>query len=294
VPKIRVLLTGERGFLGRRVQELLGADPAIDLEVLGKRLGELAPAEHPSLDVVVHLAAWATKRAGASDVDRVIDANVLGLRALLRSLEAPPRRLLFASTADVYGMRSGRELSETSPVDPTDAYAASKLLGEHVVAEDARVREYEATTLRIAHLYGPGEEAYEKLVPATIRALMKGRPPTVVGDGETRRDLLYVDDAAEAIRRLVLSDRQLPPLLNLAARETYSLNEIAQTLIEVVGFIGGIRYLSDRPNPPSVGFDTGLLEEAIGGWERVALADGLAREVEHVVALERGSERAAR
>ena len=292
--KIRVLLTGGRGFLGRRVQELLEADPAIELVPLAKRLGELAPAEYPSIDVVVHLAAWTTKRAGATDVERVIDANVVGLGALLRALDPPPRRLLFASTADVYGIRSGIQLSESSPLDPTDAYAASKLLGEHVVAEDARARGYEASTMRVAHLYGPGEEAYEKLVPAAIRALMRGRPPTVVGDGETRRDLLYVDDAAEAIRRLVLAEQPLPPVLNVAAAETYSLNAIAQALIEAVGFIGGIRYLSDRPNPASVSFDTGLLNETVGTWQHVELADGLSREVEHVVALERGSERVAR
>ncbi|HTZ85672.1 MAG TPA: NAD-dependent epimerase/dehydratase family protein [Solirubrobacteraceae bacterium] len=291
--KTRVLLTGERGFLGKRVAELLGADPAIELVPLGKRLGELEAGEHPSLDVVVHLAAWTTKRSGASDIDRVIEANVLGLRDLLRALDPPPRRMLFASTADVYGPASGLEITEQMSLRPADAYAASKVLGEQFVVEDARERDYEASTVRIAHLYGPGEESYEKLVPVAIRALMQGRPPTVVGDGETRRDLLYVDDAAEAIRRLVLAPQPLPPVLNLAAPETYSLNEIAGALIDVVGFIGRIRYLSDRSNPPSIGFDTGLLEETIGAWDRVALAEGLAREVRHVVALE-ASEEAAR
>jgi nucleoside-diphosphate-sugar epimerase len=291
---IRVLLTGERGFLGSRVRELLDADPEVEIEVLAKRLGELASGELAGFDVVVHLAGWIPKRAGASDLGQAVEANVLGLGALIAALQPAPRRLLFASTVDVYGAREDQRIDERSLLDPRGIYASSKLLGEQAFEADARERGYEACSMRIGHLYGPGEEAFEKLVPMTIRALMKGRPPTVVGDGRCGRDLLYVDDAAEAIRRLVLAPVGLPAVVNLAAPGTYSLNEIAQTLIETVGFLGAIRYLSDRPNPPTVGFDVGLLGETIGEWQQVALADGLRREVEHVVALERGSRPLAR
>jgi UDP-glucose 4-epimerase len=288
----RVLLTGENGFLGKRVRSNLEAVPGVELRLLGKRLTELEPAELRDVDDVVHLAAWTTKRAGASDLERMTEANVMGLRALLGALDVPPRRFLFASTADVYGMTSGEVLDEGSPLDPTDAYAASKLLGEHMVAEDAHARDYEFCVVRIAHLYGPGEESYEKFVPASIRALMKGRPPTVVGDGQTERDLLYVDDAAEAIRRLLTFADELPVCVNLAAPEFYTLEAIARTLIGIVGFMGSIRYLSDHANPPSVRFDTALLEGTVGTWQRIALGDGLRHEIEHVVALEGGSTRA--
>jgi nucleoside-diphosphate-sugar epimerase len=292
VPRATILLTGEKGFLGRCVHARLVSDPTCELRVLEKRLGELGGDDHLAVDVVVHLAAWTTKRAGASDLEKTIDANVVGLQALLAALDPVPRRFVFASTADVYGMRSAQVLTERSPLDPTDAYAASKLLGEHMIMEDARRRGYEVCVVRVGHLYGPGEEAYEKFVPASIRALMKGRPPTVVGDGQTRRDLLYVDDAAEALRRLALLPGELPACVNLAAAETYALEQIAQELIDIVGFMGGIRYLSDRPNPASVSFDTRLLQDTIGDGERTPLGEGLRREVEHVVAGERSSPRA--
>jgi nucleoside-diphosphate-sugar epimerase len=286
------LLTGETGFLGRRALAQLDRDPGVVVSALGKRLAELEPGELGSLDVVIHLAAWTTKRAGASDWERVIDANVDGLRSLLRALEPAPKRLLFASTADVYGPRAGLAIHEDSPLAPTDAYAASKLLGEHVVIEDARTRDYEGCTIRIGHLYGPGEDAYEKFVPSAIRALMKGRPPTVVGDGTTLRDLLYVDDAAEALGRLATHSATLPQTLNLASCDAYTLEEIAQELIDIVGFLGRIRYLSDHANPPSLSFDTALLSATVGDWDRVSLADGLRYEIEHVVEQERSSSRA--
>lgn len=284
-----ILLTGETGFLGRHVRSSLESDPETVVRVLGKRLGDLEPGSQPGVDVVIHLAAWVTKRAGSSDLEQIVDANVVGLERLLACLDPPPSRLLFASTLDVYGMPAGKRLCEDSPLDPTDAYAASKLLGEHMVLADAEAREYEASVVRIGHLYGPGEEAYSKFIPTAISALMQGRPPTVVGSGETRRDLLYVGDAAEAFRRLALSSRDLPKLVNLATSESYTLTEIAEILIDIVGFLGGVRYLSDRPTPPSVSFDTQLLNETIGEFAGVSLAEGLRREVEHVVAGEQSA-----
>jgi UDP-glucose 4-epimerase len=292
VSKARVLLTGETGFLGRRTHAQLNLDPGLVVSVLGKRLAELEHGELGEFDVVIHLAAWTTKRAETSDWERAIDANVDGLRSLLKALDPTPRRFLFASTADVYGTHAGQGLREDSPLDPIDAYAASKLLGEHIVMADARARDYEACAMRIGHLYGPGEEAYEKFVPAAIRALMKGRPPTVVGDGQTLRDLLYVEDAAEAVRRLAVLATELPTKVNLASPEAYTLEEIASELIEIVGFLGRIRYLSDHANPASLSFNTALLSETIGDWDRMSLSDGLRREIEHVVNLEQGSNRA--
>ncbi len=285
-----MLLTGESGFLGGRVHARLAAEPRVAVSVLGKRLADLDAGVHDGVDTVVHLAAWTRKRAGASGAREMIDANVVGLERLLGHLDPPPRRLLLASTADVYGTRGEPWPDEHSPLDPTSAYAASKLLGERILVEDAAARGYEASVMRIGHVYGPGEEAYEKFVPAAIRALMKGRPPTVVGDGETRRDLLYVDDAAEIVCRLALSPHELPEIVNVAGSDMHTLTDIALTLIEVVGFLGGVRYLSDRPRPASVGFDTALLRETIGEIDELPLAEGLRREVEHVVALQRSTQ----
>ncbi len=290
----QVLLTGQGGFLGKRVHAILESDPEIAVSLIERRLAELEPKRGPEVDIAIHLAAWTTKRAGSLDLQQIIDANVVGLQALLAYLDPAPRRLLFASTTDVYGIRGGQELHESSALDPTDAYAVSKLLGEHMVMEDARIRGYEASVVRIGHLYGPGEQRYEKFVPTAIRALMKGRPPTVLGDGQTRRDLLYVDDAAEAIRRLAIAPDGIPERINLAASVTYTLEEIAQTLVDIVGFMGNVRYLRDHPNPASVSFDTTLLGDTIGEWTRVDLAEGLCREIDHVVASERTPKPASR
>jgi UDP-glucose 4-epimerase len=288
-----ILLTGESGFLGKRVRVRLEAEPGVTVRVLTGRLGELGSGDRLGVDTAIHLAAWTRKSHEREDVAEILDANVLGLQRLLSCLDPAPRRLLFASTTDVYGNNGGERIGEDALLDPASEYAASKVLGERMAIGDARARSYECVVMRLGHVYGPGEERYEKFVPTTIRALMKGRPATLVGDGSARRDLLYVDDAAEAVCRLALSPRGLPELVNVASASTYSLEQIAQTLVEVVGFLGRIRYLRDRPNPPSLGFDTRLLDEAIGRLDEVTLSEGLRREVEHVAAAAREASRAA-
>jgi nucleoside-diphosphate-sugar epimerase len=289
MPTRTVLLTGETGFLGTHLRRRLEADPTIETRLLNARLGELTPGPAFDVDVVIHLAAWTTKRAGTADLREMVSSNVLGLERLISCLDPPPRRLLFASSIDVYGLRSAERLHECSPLDPVDANATSKLLGEQMLLADAEERGYEVCAMRLGHLYGPGEDAYAKFVPTAIRALMKGRPPTVVGDGTTARDLLYVDDAAELCRRLALSPRELPSVVNVASSGSYTLTEIAEALIEIVGFLGEVRYLSDQPTPPSVGVDTRLLRETVGEFSEVSLAEGLRSEIEHVVANERSA-----
>ncbi len=286
VSRTSVLLTGENGFLGRRVRARLVRERGVEVSVLPRRLGELERSDRLAVDTVVHLAASTRKSGEPVDLGEMIDANVVGVQRLLGCLDPPPRRLLFASSTDVYGEGGRERIAEGSPLRPASEYAASKLLGERMVIGDARARGYECTVMRLGHIYGPREERYEKFVPATIRALMKGRPPVVVGDGSTRRDLLYVDDAAEAVCRLAFST-ELPEVVNVASARTYSLKEIAETLVEIVGFIGRIRYLHDQPNGASLGFDTQLLKATIGELEETRLSDGLRRELEQVVTGER-------
>jgi nucleoside-diphosphate-sugar epimerase len=284
-PPLKTLVTGTRGFLGSRVVAALEQSPGVLVTPHTRDecpLEDLAP-ESWSFDVVVHLAARTARGTDEDSTTELLRSNITGTQSLLASLIEPPRRFLFASTADVYApAHDGEVLDEEAPLAPRTVYAATKVLGELLVAQDAKERDYEAVILRFGHLFGPGEEAYAKLVPATINAVLRGRPPYVHGTGQALKDLLYVDDAAEAVRRAVVAEGPLPSPLNVVRGQSIAVREVVNEIVDVAGFLGRVRELPDEPEGAPRRFDSSKLHGALGQWDLVELREGLQREVEHV------------
>ena len=107
-------------------------------------------------------------------------------------------------------------MDERSPVGPLGLYGLSKLFGEGLVDAYSRSVGTECLTLRLGHIFGPGEERYAKLVPETIRRVLANQPPRIAGDGGEQRDLLYVDDAAEALARSCTAPLNGARIINVA------------------------------------------------------------------------------
>jgi UDP-glucose 4-epimerase len=293
-----VLITGATGFVGSHLRRRVVAEGAVVYVVtrtpeaaadgpeywIETPLEDIRPTTWttsgaPDFDLVFHLGAFTPKnhaeRDRAEDISR---SNQEGTRALLSSFPTPPGRIVFPSTLDVYGTPTGSELDEQSPLAPGSLYAESKLWCEGALADFARRSGSDAVTLRYGHLFGPGEERYEKLIPNTIRRILAGQPPVVVGTGEARQDLLYVDDAVEATLRA--GSATSPPLvINVVRGESHSVNEVIAALIAASGYEGPVERKSATGAEVSWSFDPHLMRETLGRWPMVPLEQGLEREV---------------
>jgi len=291
------LLTGATGFVGGHLLSRLvregwqvtaivresSADLGSDVRSVRADLADLGPDAlgGEAFDAVFHLGAYTPKTSGASDSDAIVAANIVGLRRLLAATTAV-RRFVFTSTLDVYAPAAdGERMDEGSALGPRSLYAASKLFGELLVQDAGVASGVDTVVLRYGHLYGPGEDAYDKFVPLVIRNLMQGRPPYVYGDGSAEVDLLYVEDAVEATLRAA-SRPEASGVINVVRGTSHSLRAIATELVDIVGFLGDIRYVPDRPQKPGIRFDPARMRERLGTWPLVDLAEGLRREVEHV------------
>ena len=298
-----LLVTGATGFIGRalarRLQEHLDttlvllsrkprrevADSAVwvdaPLDQLSRETWRTSGVER--IDVVFHLAAFTPKSGAAADsVEEVYRDNLLGTRSLLESLPSPPERIVFASTLDVYApLPEGGVLTESSPLAPANLYAASKLFCEQLIRAYAQAHGCRSTILRYGHIFGPGEEAYQKLIPQTIRQLLQGEAPVLYGDGSAERDFLYVDDAVEATLRAAVLKEQLPGPINIVRGSSRPIRDIVEMLVDIAGFSGNIRFLADRPSGQSLRFDNRGMRESLGVWPYVSLEDGLRREVDY-------------
>jgi len=297
-----VVVTGARGFIGAAVlRKLAGLKDATVIAVARSRpdhvsrsntrwiessLEGLEPlhwqiAETGKIDAVIHLAAFTPKSPTERDrADQIIAANIVGTQSLLRSLPHPPRRLVFCSSLDVYSRRAfDHVVNEHSPIGPLGLYGLSKLFGEGLVEAYARSTGIESVTLRLGHIFGPGEERYAKLIPETIRRGLAGNPPRIAGDGSDRRDLLYVDDAAEAIARSLFAEMGDARTINVARGESHSILDVVTTISTLAGYRGPIERMPRSGDAYSTTFDTALMKRVLGDWPLVPLADGLEREI---------------
>ena len=298
-----LLVTGASGFIGGHLVRRLLADHPEAIVVaqhspgrpfvagdprvrpLPTRLadlsGALATAAMPrAFAGVFHLAAYTPKGGAEEDEGAVVEANVTGLGATLAALEGRAARLVFASTLDVYGRPTG-VLSEQSPLAPESLYAASKVFGEVLVRKWGRRQNVPTAILRVGHIYGPGEDAYQKLIPTTIRAVLAGRAAVQYGAGDERRDFLYVEDCVALLSAALgaLAGGALEPL-NLVSGETITVAEVIAAISRLAG--GGLpverRALRDAPR--SFDFDVTRLRARLPAVRPTPFADGLRAEVD--------------
>ena len=282
-----MLVTGAGGFIGRcvaaRLREAGNARilslerSSVALEALDRAYWRGLGAD--TIDVIFHLGAYTPKDAASADlIDPIVASNVNGTAALLASLPNTPRHLLFASSLDVYKRGGGRTIDETSEVGPATLYGASKFFGEELVRSYARATGCAYSILRLGHIYGPGEERYQRIIPSLIRAMLGGDEPQLSGDGTTERDYLYVNDAVSAIVAASAVPGRIDPL-NIVRGESLSILNIAKHVAELTGYDGAFCF-SGR-NGDSLRFDNGAMKSTLGVRSFVPFADGLAREIAH-------------
>ncbi|HZK81151.1 MAG TPA: NAD(P)-dependent oxidoreductase, partial [Humisphaera sp.] len=235
------------------------------------------------IDVIFHLGGFIPKsRAEMGQTDPVYRDNVAGTRALLESLPKAPTRIVFASTVDVYATASnGTILNELSPLGPQSLYAASKLFCEQAVKFYTDARDCGYAILRLGHIFGPGEDAYRKLIPETMRQILRGQSPVIHGTGSALRDFLYVEDAVEAILRAAISPARAIGPVNIVRGQSVSALQVVETLARLAGMPEKFERLSDKPEGYSLQFDGAAMRAILGEWPLVSMNEGLAKEFHH-------------
>jgi GlcNAc-P-P-Und epimerase len=251
VRSFRALVTGASGCIGRcLVKRLVAERWHVHLfdrnAVAQQRLlnlfpegavsafhGNLASADDlrkacSGVDVVFHAAAkvHSVPRSPAEE-EEFFAVNVSGTENLLHSLsDQILEAFVFFSTIAVYGTGDGSVLSETTAVHPETCYARSKLEAEDRVQEFFRNSAVGPTILRMALVYGEGERGNFSRM---LRAVDKRRF-LLVGNGATRKSMIYVEDVAAAALAAVRSSAAQGEVFLLSDPEAYRLRDIVETL----------------------------------------------------------------
>ncbi len=297
---MRLLVTGAAGFIGstyvRLVQEEHDVTVLDKLTYAGRRENlpdgvELVVGAIEDRDLVFELAEGMdaiVNFAAESHVDRSIaDQNafarthVIGTSVLLDAArDRGVGRYLQVSTDEVYGSIAEGSFTESSPLDPSSPYSATKAGGDLLVSAYAHTHALEAVICRGSNNYGPRQYP-EKLIPLCILNALHGDGLPVYGDGRQVRNWLYVEDFCRGIHA-VLEGGRSGEAYNVGGPDECENIEVVRRIIELTGGDESlIEYVKDRP-----GHDRrySLASDKIRselGWEaQVRFADGLARTVD--------------
>lgn len=255
----RILVTGGAGFIGSHLSDSLLAQ-GHDLVVLDNlstgKLSNLPLATRGltfvqgdvadvamrevahGCDVIYHLAAVASVQAS---VDDPVGTHVANFDGTLNMLEAARRhgvrRVVYASSAAVYGDVTRLPVAEDVPLNPLTPYAADKLAGEYYLGFYYRQFGIESIACRFFNIFGPRQDPsspYSGVISIFADRLRRDLPLTIFGDGEQTRDYVFVRDLVR-----ILAKAMHAPLghevVNVGAGRATSLLQLVQALGQVTG-----------------------------------------------------------
>jgi UDP-glucose 4-epimerase len=231
--------------LKRRNLETALAHPAFRLMELDLGDADLAPL--PEVDVVYHQAAQPGVRASwGADFAIYTHHNVLATQRLLERYRGRPlQRFVFASSSSVYGDAERYPTDESLLPRPFSPYGVSKLAGEHLVMLYGRNFGMPVTALRYFTVYGPRQRP-DMAFHRFCRAMLRGEPIVVYGDGRQSRDFTFIDDCVEAnVRAWRRSGPQ--GLYNVGGGSQVEVLEAIALLEQALGLKADVRL---EPRPP--------------------------------------------
>lgn len=286
--RLRVLVTGGSGFIGRHVVAALRADGhavtvvdrmPFDDPGVHEVTGELEDSalRHQAVaagtDAVVHLAAETSVLGSVHRPAHVHRVNVDVTAALLelcRERDVPA--FVLASTNAVVGSFDGT-MTEQVPLAPLTPYGATKAAAEMLLSGYAGAYGMRTPSLRLTNVYGSGMHHKDSFVPRLMRAAAESGGVQVYGDGTQRRDLVHVGDVARAFASAVVAWPSGPVIVGSGSSRT--VLELVDAAREATGRPIGTEHVPAKPGEmPAVVVD--VSRAAARGWRpEVSLVDGL-------------------
>lgn len=183
------------------------------------------------VDVVVHAAAYISVEESMRKPALYFRNNVAGTANVAYACLRGDVKLIYISSAAVYGNPAALPISEAHPANPISPYGLSKLMGEEAVKFYAR-QGLKYAILRLFNVYGPGQSsAYAGVITRFIERIRADKPPIIYGDGQQTRDFIHVCDVAEAIK-LSMEKPLENETINIATGKPATIKELAELTIK--------------------------------------------------------------
>lgn len=283
----RLIAEGERV---RAVSRRFERDFADEIEdradvVVGDLSQPLAMASSlQDLETVVQLMSSSSPGLRNDHAVADITENVIPhVEFLQNCLRAGVKRYIFISSGGtVYGPGAPVPTPETAPTNPISSHGLTKLFVEKYIQMHGLVDGLEYVILRVANPFGPGQtfRKGQGLIPAIVDRWQKGQPVRIFGNGEARRDYIYIDDVIDAVLAAVRVPGTPRLVLNIGSGETRSVNEVVEAIEKAAGAVFPREFVPARSTDVDIACLDIAQSKAILGWgPRTDFEEGVVRAV---------------
>jgi nucleoside-diphosphate-sugar epimerase len=284
---MRALVTGSDGFVGhnlcRKLRELdvevhpFDIASGQDLRRFGQIRDSLKKFEP---EKIFHVGAVAGISRSFKNPRECFTTNVVGTFNLLEAIRVLDldAALVFSGSSSVYGNIKPPQ-SPRVEYDPLSVYPASKAMDELLLLAYHRCYDMPVVLLRYFNVYGPLAEVYRSstVIAQFMTQVAKGEPPTIIGDGEQKRDFTYVDDVVSATIEAGQRKEAVGEILNVGTGVAHSINTVARKILDLFGSDLEPVHVPERPyvEPRHICADTLKTEKVLGFRAKISLDEGL-------------------
>lgn len=201
------------------------------------------------VDVVIHLAALSDIVPSIADPENYLSTNIVGTMNVLESMRFyNVKKIIYAASSSCYGIPKKYPTKENESIDTRYPYAFSKNIGEQLIQHWSKVYNINYISLRLFNVYGTRSRthgAYGAALGIFLRQKISGKAYTVVGDGNQKRDFVYVSDVCNAFFQSIISKKK-NLILNIGYGKPHSVNYLTKLL-------GGPKiFIPKRPSEPDI------------------------------------------
>jgi len=232
------------------------------------------------VDIVVNFAAESHVDRSIANPKPFLETNILGTYSILEAIRKHDKQFIHVSTDEIYGDAQGKSsFNESSPIDPSNPYAATKAAADNLVASYYRTYGINCITTRCTNNFG-SYQFPEKLIPKTIIRSIKDLKVPLYGDGQQIRSWIHVNDHVHAIELLISKGRS-GEIYNITAYEEITNKTIVEKILDILGKSNDmIEHVGDRPgHDKRYSIDCSKIENQIGWKPKYEFDDALKQTV---------------
>ena len=301
---MKSIVTGGSGFIGSHLVDLLIANNHKVVIIDNLSSGNIKNIEHlknssdvtfveedinnltksddviQNTDYVFHLAGLGDIVPSIENPDKYFAANYLGTLNLLKAVQdLNLKKFVYAASSSCYGMAEV-PTSEINKIDTKYPYALSKFQAEELMFHWHKVYGLRANSIRIFNAYGTRSRttgAYGAVIGTFLRQKLSNHPYTVVGDGNQRRDFIYVTDLASAFLKAAENEDVIGEVFNIGNSNPRSINELVSLLT------GEVTFIPKRPGEPEITHADITKAKKLLDWSpKISLEEGIKLVLENI------------